>query len=78
VATPAVEEGVVTPKMPVRTPVRSTTEESVTGAGEKDTAGYWLTTSSSKRHNSKCRYYKTSKGRPCGPNDGTACKVCGG
>lgn len=40
--------------------------------------GYWLTISSGKRHNSSCRYYQTTKGRPCGPNEGIACKICGG
>lgn len=40
--------------------------------------GYWCTKSSNKRHNSSCRYYKTSNGRPCGPNDGIPCKLCGG
>lgn len=49
----------------------------------KDTAQeasgeYWLTTSSKKRHNSKCRYYKKSKGRPCGKEEGAPCKSCGG
>ncbi|HQL51523.1 MAG TPA: hypothetical protein PLR91_10075 [Kiritimatiellia bacterium] len=39
---------------------------------------YWLTTSSTKRHNSGCRYYKTSKGRPCTKEEGIPCKVCGG
>jgi hypothetical protein len=39
---------------------------------------HWLTTSSHKRHNSSCKYYKSSKGRPCGPNEGTPCKACGG
>ena len=40
---------------------------------------YWITKSSGKRHNSKCRYYKNSKGY-C-TEDGTkgkACKICGG
>jgi hypothetical protein len=32
--------------------------------------------STGKRHNSRCRYY--GSGRPCGPTDGIACKVCGG
>jgi hypothetical protein len=40
--------------------------------------GYWCTKSSNKRHNPSCRYYKTSNGRPCGPNDGIPCKLCGG
>ena len=42
------------------------------------TKSYWLTVSSNVRHNSKCRYYQKSKGRPCGPDEGTPCKVCGG
>lgn len=40
--------------------------------------GYWITTSSGIRHNSGCRYYRNSKGRPCGPNEGRACRICGG
>jgi micrococcal nuclease len=40
--------------------------------------GFWLTTSSRKRHNSTCRYFQNSDGRPCGPNEGTPCKICGG
>lgn len=39
--------------------------------------GYWITTSG-KRHNKSCRYYKTAKGRFCGPADGSACGICGG
>jgi len=39
--------------------------------------GYWCT-KSNKRHNSSCKYYKKSGGRSCGPNDGVACKLCGG
>ena len=39
---------------------------------------HWLTTSSKKRHNSSCRYYRKTNGRPCGPNEGVACKLCGG
>ena len=43
-----------------------------------DDGGYWLANKSMKRHNSKCRYYKMGKGRPCKPDEGTACKKCGG
>ena len=43
-----------------------------------DDGGYWLATRSMKRHNSKCRYYKMGKGRPCKKNEGTPCKKCGG
>ena len=39
---------------------------------------YWLTTSSGVRHNSGCRYYRKSKGRPCGKGEGRGCKICGG
>jgi hypothetical protein len=39
---------------------------------------YWLTIKSGIRHNSSCRYYRNSRGRPCGPNEGRACKICGG
>jgi hypothetical protein len=42
------------------------------------TTGFWLTTSSKRRHNNSCKYYKTSKGSECGPNDGSPCKSCGG
>lgn len=38
---------------------------------------HWLS-STGKRHNSSCRYFKSSKGRPCGPGEGVACKICGG
>ena len=39
---------------------------------------YWVTKSSKKRHNSKCRYYKKSKGHYGTKGEGIACKVCGG
>jgi hypothetical protein len=39
----------------------------------------WLNTNSGVRHNKACKYFKnTSQGRPCGPNEGRACGVCGG
>ena len=43
-----------------------------------DDGGFWLATKSMKRHNSKCRYYKMGKGRPCKKDEGTPCKKCGG
>jgi len=66
-----------------RTSTRSSARQSMVSQGESDrpesdSGGYWLTTSSGRRHNASCRYYNSSKGRPCGPNEGTACKVCGG
>ena len=54
------------------TPTVSSTSETA------NSTGFWLTSSSKKRHNSSCRYYKTSNGSECGPNDGTPCKSCGG
>ena len=49
------------------------------GAADPPADGqHWLTESSGVRHNSSCRYYKSSKGRPCGLDEGRACKVCGG
>ena len=38
----------------------------------------WLTGTSGKRHNNRCRYYRTTAGRSCGPDEGTPCKICGG
>ena len=32
--------------------------------------------STGKRHRAGCRYF--GSGRPCGPTDGVACKICGG
>ena len=49
-----------------------------TETGETEGVSHWLTTSSNKRHNSTCKHYKSSRGRSCGPNEGTACKSCGG
>ncbi len=39
-------------------------------------AGGYTISSTGKRHNSGCRYF--GSGRSCGPNEGTACKICGG
>lgn len=38
---------------------------------------FWMS-STGKRHNSRCRYYGTGKGRSCGGSEGIACKICGG
>lgn len=43
-----------------------------------DDGGYWLTSDKQRRHNSKCKYYKLGRGRPCQKNEGTPCKRCGG
>lgn len=43
---------------------------------ESDSGLRWSKSSTGKRHNSRCRYY--GSGKPCGPTDGVACKICGG
>ncbi len=40
--------------------------------------GYWLSTSSNKRHNRRCENYRKTRGYPCGKDDGVACRKCGG
>jgi hypothetical protein len=62
---------------------KSTSRQSADGTSDSDKSEskdgtHWLTTSSGKRHNEACRYYKTSKGRACGPDEGSPCKACGG
>lgn len=42
------------------------------------TALHWITLSSGKRHNSRCRWFGTTHGRPCGADEGTPCLKCGG
>ena len=63
----------VTPPPAARPPVKKPSGGEELDAGSE----YWLS-STGKRHNSSCRYYKSSKGRPCGKADGVPCKNCGG
>lgn len=39
---------------------------------------YWVTKSSGKTHNARCRYYETSKGYHSSSGTGNNCKLCGG
>ena len=39
---------------------------------------FWLSTKSGIRHNSSCRWFRKTEGRPCGPDEGRPCKQCGG
>jgi len=40
---------------------------------------YWLNTRTGSRHNSNCRFYKTTtEGYECGPDEGKPCSICGG
>ena len=43
-----------------------------------DDGGYWLSSEKQRRHNSKCKYYKLGRRRPCRKDEGTPCKRCGG
>lgn len=41
--------------------------------------GHWLNTGSGVRHNRSCKWFgQTSRGRPCGPDEGKPCGICGG
>ena len=59
--------------LPTPSPARVVPSKASSAAVE-----YWITTSSSKRHNSGCKYFQTSRGRPGAATEGTACKICGG
>ncbi len=45
-----------------------------TGDPEKP---FWLS-AGGKRHNTTCRYFMKTTGKPCNAQEGTACKICGG
>jgi hypothetical protein len=45
---------------------------------QQQSTGFWITSSSRKRHNISCRYYQNSNGRPCTADEGIPCKICGG
>lgn len=66
------------PSVPVQraAPVSSSsvTRSSTEGQG----LTHWVTSSSGKRHNSSCRWYRNSNGRPATAAEGTACLKCGG
>jgi hypothetical protein len=49
----------------------------VTPSQPAQAGGYWIS-STGKRHNARCRFYATSKGRSGSATEGVACKVCGG
>jgi len=49
----------------------------VTPSQPAQAGGYWIS-STGKRHNSRCRFYGSGKGRSGSATDGVACKVCGG
>lgn len=53
-------------------------EPNAKSEAQGEDTGYWLSSKSKIRHNVRCRNYRQVKGRPCGPQDGKACKACGG
>ena len=40
--------------------------------------GFWLSTTSNKRHNRKCENYRKTRGYPCSKGEGSPCSKCGG
>ncbi len=62
----------------VQTPSAPTAPSATSPPVSAASGDRWLTASSGVRHNSTCRYYKKSKGRPCTANEGQPCKKCGG
>jgi hypothetical protein len=49
----------------------------VTPSHPAQAGSYWIS-STGKRHNARCRFYGTGKGRSGSASDGVVCKVCGG
>lgn len=49
----------------------------VTPSQPAQAGAYWIS-STGKRHNSRCRYHGTGKGRSGSATEGQACKICGG
>ena len=49
----------------------------ITPSQPAQAGGYWIS-STGKRHNARCRFFGTSKGRSGSATEGVACKVCGG
>ena len=62
------------------TPVAARNETAASAQTTSQDQGltHWLTISSGKRHNSNCRWYRNSRGRPCRADEGIPCKICGG
>jgi len=71
-------EGEPSIKLPTKVRERKGVAGEETNGKATDDGGYWLATEKQRRHNSKCKYYKLGKGRPCEKDEGTPCKRCGG
>lgn len=53
------------------------TPGAATPTAPSSSGGFWIS-STGKRHNPSCRYFKTSNGSLGSAGQGTACKICGG
>ena len=60
------------------TPPADGNQSTAASPGSESPMTYWLSGSNGQRHNSRCRYFKISEGRLCGPEEGKPCKLCGG
>ena len=47
-------------------------------SAEQAQGKYWVTASTGKTHNRRCRYYKNSRGYHSTTGTGNNCKICGG
>lgn len=78
-STPAPPASAATSTNATTTSAASTTTKIAATSADASEMSYWLNTKTGKRHNKGCRYYgKGKNGRPCGPNEGHACGICGG
>jgi outer membrane murein-binding lipoprotein Lpp len=64
------------PAAPAITGGGASSANSFTSTTSTQTGLSYTISSTGKRHNSRCRYF--GSGRPCGPNEGIPCKICGG
>jgi hypothetical protein len=72
-------QGNTTAAVPVKPATAQGAQTDTTvGSNDQQSLTHWLTTSSNKRHNSSCRWYRTSRGQPCRADEGIPCKICGG
>jgi len=74
--TPFQETPLEKPPIPRTSEASSKPEALAVVSADKNPSGFWLSTSSNKRHTSSCRYFKNSNGRFCEANEGIPCKIC--
>jgi Staphylococcal nuclease homologue len=64
------------PAMPLPKPLPAVTPPATNTTAQ--TEELYRISRSGVRHNSKCRYFDSPNNKPCGPNEGRACQICGG